>query len=141
MQDHTEGSSMHSQALETLQDRLREAETGLRREQDSYHQMQVYLISLPASQFSNDVGTKHFHWIGCLQNEYASRLSKMESERQTLAEALSAAERRGGEEKLRFDDFQQQLKSAKAAAEAAKQELQDYKHKASRILQVNPCDI
>lgn len=62
----------------------------------------------------------------------------MESERQTLAEALSAAERRGGEEKLRFDDFQQQVKSAKAAAEAAKQELQDYKHKASRILQVNP---
>lgn len=37
---------MHSQALETLQDRLREAETGLRREQDSYHQMQVYFISL-----------------------------------------------------------------------------------------------
>lgn len=108
MQDHTEGSSMHSQALETLQDRLREAETGLRREQDSYHQM---------------------------QNEYSSRLSKMESERQTLAETLSAAERRGGEEKLRFDDFQQQLRSAKAAAETAKQELQDYKHKASRILQ------
>lgn len=62
----------------------------------------------------------------------------MESERQTLAEALSAAERRGGEEKLRFDDFQQQLRSAKAAAETAKQELQDYKHKASRILQVTP---
>lgn len=62
----------------------------------------------------------------------------MESERQTLAEVLSAAERRGGEEKLRFDDYQQQMKSAKAAAEAAKQELQDYKHKASRILQVNP---
>lgn len=65
----------------------------------------------------------------------------MEAERQTLAEALSAAERRGGEEKLRFDDFQQQLKSAKAAAEAAKHELQDYKHKASRILQVNTCVI
>lgn len=47
MQDHTEGSSMHSQALETLQDRLREAETGLRREQESYHQMQVHFISLP----------------------------------------------------------------------------------------------
>lgn len=62
----------------------------------------------------------------------------MEAERQTLAEALSAAERRGGEEKLRFDDFQQQLKSSKAAAETAKQELQDYKHKASRILQVTP---
>lgn len=60
----------------------------------------------------------------------------MEADRQTLAESLAAAERRSGEEKLRFDDFQQQLKSAKAAAETAKQELQDYKHKASRILQV-----
>lgn len=52
MQDHTEGSSMHSQALETLQDRLREAETGLRREQDSYHQMQVFSMQLIRSLFS-----------------------------------------------------------------------------------------
>uniref|UniRef100_A0A3Q1F392 Golgin subfamily A member 5 n=1 Tax=Acanthochromis polyacanthus TaxID=80966 RepID=A0A3Q1F392_9TELE len=108
MQDHTEGSSMHSQALETIQERLREADLALRREQDSYRQM---------------------------QSEYAGRLSKVEVERQTLAETVTAAERRAAEEKLRVDDFQQQLKSAKAAAESAKQELQDYKHKASRILQ------
>nr|XP_046268366.1 golgin subfamily A member 5 [Scatophagus argus] len=108
MQNHTEGSSMHSQALETLQERLREAETALRREQDSYHQM---------------------------QSEYAARLSKVEAERQTLAETVAAIERRSGEEKLRVEDLQHQLKSAKAAAETAKQELQDYKHKASRILQ------
>lgn len=44
MQDHTEGSSMQSHALETIQERLREAETGLRREQDSYRQMQVRFI-------------------------------------------------------------------------------------------------
>lgn len=72
-----------------------------------------------------------------VQIEYAGRLSKVESERQTLAETVSASERRGGEEKLRVDELQQQLKSAKAAAESAKQELQDYKHKASRILQVS----
>lgn len=108
MQDLTEGSSMQSQALETIQARLREAETALRREQDSYRQM---------------------------QSEYSARLSKVEAERQTLAEVVAAAERRGGEEKLRVDDLQQQMKSAKAAAETAKQELQDYKHKASRILQ------
>lgn len=71
-----------------------------------------------------------------MQSEYTGRLSKVESERQTLAETLAAAERRYREEKLRVDDLQQQTKSAKAAAEAAKQELQDYKHKASRILQV-----
>uniref|UniRef100_UPI0037E89138 golgin subfamily A member 5 n=1 Tax=Semicossyphus pulcher TaxID=241346 RepID=UPI0037E89138 len=108
MQDHTEGSSMHSQALETIQERLREAEIGLRREQDNYRQM---------------------------QSEYAGRLSKVEAERHTLAETVTSAERRATEEKLRVDDFQQQLKSSKAAAEGAKQELQDYKHKASRILQ------
>ncbi|CAK6975613.1 golgin subfamily A member 5 [Scomber scombrus] len=108
MQNHTEGSSMQSQAFDTMQERLREAELGVRREQDSYRQMQT---------------------------EYAGRLSRLEAERQTLAETVTAAERRGTEEKLRVDDIQQQLKSAKAAAEAAKQELQDYKHKASRILQ------
>uniref|UniRef100_A0A3P8VMK5 Golgin subfamily A member 5 n=1 Tax=Cynoglossus semilaevis TaxID=244447 RepID=A0A3P8VMK5_CYNSE len=108
MQDHTEGSSMHSQALETLRERLREAELALRREQDGYRQMQT---------------------------ECTGRLSKLEAERQTLAETVTAAERRAAEEKLRVDDLQQQLKSAKATAESAKQELQDYKHKASRILQ------
>uniref|UniRef100_A0A3Q3CRZ9 Golgin subfamily A member 5 n=1 Tax=Haplochromis burtoni TaxID=8153 RepID=A0A3Q3CRZ9_HAPBU len=108
MQDHTEGNSMQSQALETLQERLREAELALRREQDSYRQMQT---------------------------EYAGRLSKLEAERQTLAETVTAAERRAAEEKFKVDDFQHQLKSAKAAAESAKQELQDYKQKASRILQ------
>ncbi|KAM3595464.1 uncharacterized protein V6R79_023829 [Siganus canaliculatus] len=108
MQDHTEGSSLQSQALETFQERLREAEAALRREQDSYRQM---------------------------QSEYAGRLSKAEAERQTITETLAAIERRGGEEKLRIDDLQQQLKSAKVAAETTKQELQDYKNKASRILQ------
>uniref|UniRef100_A0A1A8QQA6 Golgin subfamily A member 5 n=1 Tax=Nothobranchius rachovii TaxID=451742 RepID=A0A1A8QQA6_9TELE len=108
MQDHTEGSSMQNQALEKTQERVREAELSLRREQDSYRQM---------------------------QSEYAGRLAKLEAERQALAETVTAAERRAVEEKLRVDDLQQQLKSAKAAAESAKQELQDYKHKASRILQ------
>lgn len=108
LQDHTEGSSMHSQALETIQERLREAELSLRREQDNYRQM---------------------------QSEYNGRLSKLEAERQTLAETVSTAERRAADEKLHVDDLQQQMKSAKAAADSAKQELQDYKHKASRILQ------
>uniref|UniRef100_A0A8C2WT91 Golgin subfamily A member 5 n=1 Tax=Cyclopterus lumpus TaxID=8103 RepID=A0A8C2WT91_CYCLU len=108
MQNQTEGSSMQSQALETIQERLRDAELALRREKDSYRQM---------------------------QSEFAGRLSKVEAERQILAETVTAAERRAAEEKLRVDDIQLQLKSAKAAAENAKQELQDYKHKASRILQ------
>lgn len=42
MQDQTEGSSVQSQAFDTIQERLREADLALRREQDSYRQMQVH---------------------------------------------------------------------------------------------------
>uniref|UniRef100_A0A8C5N993 Golgin subfamily A member 5 n=1 Tax=Gouania willdenowi TaxID=441366 RepID=A0A8C5N993_GOUWI len=106
--DHTEGSGLQSQALITIQERLKEVEMALRREQDNHRQM---------------------------QSECAGRLSKMEAERQTLSETVTAAERRAAEEKLRIDAMQQQLKNAKASADSAKQELQDYKQKASRILQ------
>ncbi|XP_061825014.1 golgin subfamily A member 5 [Nerophis lumbriciformis] len=108
LENHTEGSSMHSQAIQSMQDRLREAEQTTRREEDSFRQM---------------------------QSEYSSRLSRLESERQTLAESLTAAVKRATEEKLRVDNLHQQLKSAKTAADTAKQELHDYKNKASRILQ------
>uniref|UniRef100_A0AAR2JCB6 Golgin subfamily A member 5 n=1 Tax=Pygocentrus nattereri TaxID=42514 RepID=A0AAR2JCB6_PYGNA len=108
LQDHSEGNSLHSQALQTLQDRLREADVAVKREQDSYRQM---------------------------QSEFAARLAKIEVERQTLAESLKSTERRVTEEKQRAEELQQQAKSARAAADYAKQELQDYKNKASRILQ------
>ncbi|KAJ8411931.1 hypothetical protein AAFF_G00155690 [Aldrovandia affinis] len=108
LQDQTEGSSMHSQALQTLQERLREAESALKREQDGYRKM---------------------------QSEFAERLAKVEGERQALAEVVTGAERRGSEDRRRTEELQQQAKSARNAAETAKQELQDYKHKASRILQ------
>uniref|UniRef100_A0A8C8JDB2 Golgin subfamily A member 5 n=1 Tax=Oncorhynchus tshawytscha TaxID=74940 RepID=A0A8C8JDB2_ONCTS len=108
LQDHTEGSSMQSQAMTTMQERLREADMALRREQDGYRQM---------------------------QSEFAVRLSKVEAERQTLAEAVTGAERRASDDKHRVEDLQQQMRSARNAAETAKQELQDYKSKASRILQ------
>ncbi|KAG5857864.1 hypothetical protein ANANG_G00023920 [Anguilla anguilla] len=108
LQDHTEGNHLHSQALQTLQERLREADSALKREQDSYRKM---------------------------QSEFAERLGKVEAERQALAEVVTGADRRGTEDRRRAEELQQQAKSARAAAEAAKQELQDYKHKASRILQ------
>uniref|UniRef100_A0A8D2IW30 Golgin subfamily A member 5 n=1 Tax=Varanus komodoensis TaxID=61221 RepID=A0A8D2IW30_VARKO len=108
IQDNSEGNSLHNQALQTLQERLHDAESALRREQESYKQM---------------------------QNEFAARLSKMEAERQNLAEAVTAAERKCAEEKRRADECQQQVKGSKAMLEAAKQELVDYKQKATRILQ------
>ncbi|XP_052007142.1 golgin subfamily A member 5 [Xyrauchen texanus] len=108
LNDHSEGSSLQSQALQTLHDRGRDAEAALKREQESYRQM---------------------------QNEFAIRMEKVEAERQTLAESLTSAERRVTEEKRRADELQQQVKSARSATEYAKQELQDYRNKASRILQ------
>lgn len=44
VQDHTDGSSIHSQTLATMQERLREAEQAIRREEDSFRQMQVIVV-------------------------------------------------------------------------------------------------
>ncbi|XP_069064313.1 golgin subfamily A member 5 [Pleurodeles waltl] len=108
LQDQTEGSSMHSQALQSMQERLREAECTVKREQESYKQM---------------------------QNEFTARLNKMEVERQTLVEALTAAEKKHAEEKRRVEELNQQVKMLKANVEASKLEMMDYKQKATRILQ------
>lgn len=108
IQDHSEGSSLQNQALQTLQERLRDADSALKREQESYKQM---------------------------QNEFAARLSKVEAERQNLAEGITAAERKYLDEKRRADELQQQVKITKSHLESAKQELADYKQKATRILQ------
>lgn len=108
MQDHNEGSSLQNQALQTLQERLHEADATLKREQESYKQM---------------------------QSEFATRLNKMEVERQNLAEAVTLAERKYSEERKKVDDLQQQVKLHRSSLESAKQELVDYKQKATRILQ------
>ncbi|XP_060244057.1 golgin subfamily A member 5 [Meriones unguiculatus] len=108
MQDHSEGSSLQNQALQTLQERLHEADATLKREQESYKQM---------------------------QSEFAARLNKMEVERQNLAEAVTLAERKYSEEKKKVDELQQQVKLHRSSLESAKQELVDYKQKATRILQ------
>ncbi|XP_051006662.1 golgin subfamily A member 5 [Acomys russatus] len=108
MQDHSEGSSLQNQALQTLQERLHEADATLKREQESYKQM---------------------------QSEFTTRLNKMEVERQNLAEAVTVAERKYSEEKKKADELQQQVKLHRSSLESAKQELVDYKQKATRILQ------
>uniref|UniRef100_A0A8I3PFA0 Golgin subfamily A member 5 n=2 Tax=Canis lupus familiaris TaxID=9615 RepID=A0A8I3PFA0_CANLF len=108
MQDHSEGSSLQNQALQTLQERLHEADATRKREQESYKQ---------------------------IQSEFAARLNKMEVERQNLAEAVTLAERKYSDEKKRVDELQQQVKVYKSNLESSKQELIDYKQKATRILQ------
>lgn len=108
MQDHNEGSSLQNQALQTLQERLHEADATLKREQENYKQM---------------------------QSEFATRLNKMEVERQNLAEAVTLAERKYSEERKKVDELQQQVKLHRSSLDSAKQELVDYKQKATRILQ------
>lgn len=108
MQDHSEGSSLQNQALQTLQERLHEADAARKREQESCKQM---------------------------QSEFAAHLNKMEEERQNLAEAVTLAERKYAEEKKRVDELQQQVKVYRSSLESSKQELIDYKQKATRILQ------
>ncbi|XP_051833311.1 golgin subfamily A member 5 [Antechinus flavipes] len=108
LQDHSEGNSMQNKALQTLQERLHDAESALKREQDNYKQM---------------------------QSEFAARLSKVEMEHQNLAETVTTAERKYIDEKKRADELQQQVKISKTSVESLKQELTDYKQKASRILQ------
>jgi chromosome segregation ATPase len=61
----------------------------------------------------------------------------MEVDRQNLAEAVTLAERKYSEEKKKVDELQQQVKLHRASLESAKQELVDYKQKATRILQVS----
>lgn len=53
-----------------------------------------------------------------------------------MAEAVTLAERKCAEEKKRVEELQQQVKVCKAGLESSKQELADYKQKATRILQV-----
>lgn len=61
----------------------------------------------------------------------------MEVERQNLAEAVTLAERKYSEEKKKVDELQQQVKLHRSSLESSKQELLDYKQKATRILQVS----
>ena len=69
------------------------------------------------------------------------RQSKLDAEVQTLAESVRTTQKRLNEERARVSDTNNQLKTAKSQAEAAKEELNNYKDKATRILQVSCSDV
>ncbi|XP_059159175.1 golgin subfamily A member 5-like [Physella acuta] len=108
LKDHTDSTGVHGQALNSVKDKLEEVEASLRREQAAYKQA---------------------------QQEAAQRQSRMELEQKSMADALTAAEKKVVEEKAKMTELAGQLKAAKVAAEAARKELTEYKDKASRILQ------
>ncbi|XP_038073252.1 golgin subfamily A member 5-like [Patiria miniata] len=108
LRDHSDASGVHSNALDSVKDRLGETESLLKREQDAYKTAQV---------------------------EFMERQGKLESEQQNLAEALTSSQKKYHEEKSNSHQLAQQLKTAKSHLETAKEDLSDYKQKATRILQ------
>ncbi|XP_078592723.1 golgin subfamily A member 5-like isoform X2 [Branchiostoma floridae x Branchiostoma japonicum] len=108
LRDHSDSSGIHSQALDSLREKLHEAEAALKREQESYK---------------------------IAQNEAMERQHKLEADRHSMAESLTSAQKQVQDDKKRISDLTVHMEKAKATAESARQELSDYKQKATRILQ------
>ncbi|XP_078673189.1 golgin subfamily A member 5-like isoform X2 [Branchiostoma floridae x Branchiostoma belcheri] len=108
LRDHSDSSGIHSQALDSLREKLHEAEAALKREQESYK---------------------------IAQNEAMERQHKLEADRHSMAESLTSAQKQVQDDKKRITDLTAHVEKAKATAESARQELSDYKQKATRILQ------
>ncbi|XP_029642822.1 golgin subfamily A member 5 [Octopus sinensis] len=108
LMDHSASSGVQNQALETLKTRLSELEDTLKREREAYQKVQA---------------------------EASERQSRLEYEQQGLAEQLNVCHKKMNDEKGKSADLTQQLKTVKMNLEGARQELSDYKEKASRILQ------
>jgi hypothetical protein len=70
------------------------------------------------------------------QQEYGERQAMAEASQHELGEALAAAQRALAEEKTRHTELASQAATARQGAQTARRELQDYKDKATRILQV-----
>ncbi|XP_053376956.1 golgin subfamily A member 5-like isoform X2 [Mercenaria mercenaria] len=108
LRDHTDSSGIHSQALDSLRQKLTEVEATLEREQES-----------------NKMA----------RQEAAERQARMEEEQRSFTEALATAEKKYSDEKSRVIELNNQVKSMRSNLDAAKQELSEYKEKATRILQ------
>ncbi|XP_013084244.2 golgin subfamily A member 5-like isoform X1 [Biomphalaria glabrata] len=108
LRDHTDSSGLHSQALDSMKEKLEEVEAALRREQTAYKQA---------------------------QQEASQRQSKLEQEQRAMAESLTLTEKKLSEEKIKITELSTQIKVAKSAADSARKELTEYKDKAARILQ------
>lgn len=108
LQDHTDSSGMHSQALDSLKQKLAEVEDSLKTEKQSYKQA---------------------------QQESACRQGILEKEQKTFTDALALAEKKASDDRTKLKDLMNQLKLARHNLDCAKQELAEYKEKATRILQ------
>ncbi|XP_052769352.1 golgin subfamily A member 5-like isoform X2 [Mya arenaria] len=108
LQDHTDSSGMHGQALDSLRQKLTEVEAALHREQE-------------ANKMT--------------RQEVSDRQIRLEDEQRSFTEALTVAEKKYTDEKSRVVELTSQLKTLRTSLDSAKRELSEYKEKATRILQ------
>nr|XP_045625045.1 golgin subfamily A member 5-like isoform X1 [Procambarus clarkii]XP_045625046.1 golgin subfamily A member 5-like isoform X1 [Procambarus clarkii]XP_045625047.1 golgin subfamily A member 5-like isoform X1 [Procambarus clarkii] len=104
----SESSGLHNHALQSLQDRLVETQSTLDRERQQ-------------------------HFTAC--SELTKRVNHLEEEQQGVAKALSEAQRKLEDEKSRSNQLSLQISSLRGELSASREELTEYKAKASRILQ------
>ncbi|XP_067942282.1 golgin subfamily A member 5-like [Watersipora subatra] len=108
LRDHTDSSGLHSQALDTLKMKLAEAESKIKLDEEH-------------SQKS--------------QREHLDRQARLETDQQSLSETVIQLQKKLSDEKQKSEMLAQQLKHSKLNVDSVKQELSDYKEKATRILQ------
>ncbi|XP_070578497.1 golgin subfamily A member 5-like [Ptychodera flava] len=108
LKDHDDSSGIQGQALDSLREKLHESEAALRREQEAYKSAQA---------------------------EAMARQNKLEQEHRSLAESLTSFQQKYNSEKGHSHELSVQLKTAKSNLESVKTEMNDYKQKATRILQ------
>ncbi|XP_053633185.1 golgin subfamily A member 5 isoform X1 [Cherax quadricarinatus] len=103
-----ESSGLHNHALQSLQDRLVETQNTLDRERQQ-------------------------HVSNC--SELSKRINHLEEEQQEVAKALFEAQRKLEDEKSRSNQLSLQISSLRGELASSREELTEYKAKASRILQ------
>lgn len=106
--DQTDLSQVQGKTVETLRDKLAQAEEALRKEQESHRHAQA---------------------------EFMQRQLKMEEEVANLSESLTLAQKQLAEQKAHAKESGSQVSSLRCSLDLARQELADYKQKAQRILQ------
>lgn len=108
LKDQSLSTDVQGHALNTLQDKLNEAEAALRHQQELFHRT---------------------------EDESLARQKKLESDKQMLTTEVGTLQKNLNTEKAANADLSSQLRNARTQTEAAKSELAEYKDKAQRILQ------
>ncbi|KAK4290141.1 hypothetical protein Pmani_036944 [Petrolisthes manimaculis] len=108
MEGASESSGLHSQALQTLEERLIETQSTLDQERTNHTSQHTHLVA---------------------------RVNQLEEEQQSVSVVLVEAQKRLEEEKTRSHQLSAQLGSLRGELASAREELVEYKAKAGRILQ------